>query len=294
MIVSHHLGGKARRAEALTGGLTNHVFRVRTGSGSVIVRLGETGGKTEAFVKEQWAVARAAAAGVPVVRILEVGSDVIDTPYMILEEADGGPATAHSDPCAILRRLGEAAARLHAIGTQGFGDSFDWSANTLSTCATFGDYLGKLGWEARLDVLKRTGAVDRERHARLRALLEEVVADAKAPARLNHGDLRLKNLFVGKGGAIRAVIDWEDCISAPPLLWDLPIALHDLGPDGAEAFAQGYGLEPAQAIALRPRWAAMNALHYAPLAEGAAQAGEEAQLGWLRARLMGAFDLFTA
>ena len=111
-----------------------------------------------------------------------MGSDVIDTPYMILEEADGGPATAHSDPCAILRRLGEAAARLHAIGTQGFGDSFDWSANTLSTCATFGDYLGKLGWEARLDVLALNGPTDYRRD-RLGRLLT-VRFDTQQTARL--------------------------------------------------------------------------------------------------------------
>lgn len=289
-IVAHHLGARVNRVEAVGGGLTNHVFRVRVTGGTVIVRLGETGGKTEAFLKEQWVVARAGEAGVPVVRILQVGSEVIDTPYMILEQAGGLPGPKIEDRLGLLRQLGETAARLHAVATQGYGETFDWSANTLSRCPDFAALLDRLEARERIDRLRKLGAIDRARQAMLSDALADAAAD-KAPARLNHGDLRLKNLFAGADGAIRAVIDWEDSISAPPRLWDLPLALHDLGPDEAEAFLQGYGLSPRETLALKPAWAAMNAVHYAPFV--AAAAGDAARTAWFRARLMGAFDRFT-
>lgn len=292
-IVAHHLGGPVRRVEALGGGLTNHVFRVRLPDLSVVVRLGEAGGKTEAFVKEQWAAQRGAEAGVPAPRILQVGSDVIDTPYMILEEAVGHLGVGAGDRQAVLTALGAAARKLHGIETQGFGDTFDWSANELSRCHCFGDWLDRLDWRERIAALRRDAIIDEAREAALLATLEDIARDDALPARLNHGDLRLKNIIIDNTDAIVALIDWEDAISAPPELWDLPLALHDLGPDEAQAFLSGYGMDPDRAIALRPRWAAMNAIHYAPFVGAASDAGDQSALRWFRARLMGAFDLFT-
>lgn len=290
-IVQHHVGGRIRKVEPLSGGLTNHVFRVRLSGRSLVVRLGEAGGKTEAFLKEQWVSGRAAGEGVPVAPILEVGSDVIDTPYMLMEEVQGTPGTAVIDRLPVYRRLGELASLLHRVETDGFGDTFDWSANTLSRCPTFADHLDRLGWEKRVAAMEGAGVIDAPRARALRRAVRETMdSEVAAVARLNHGDLRLKNLFV-EGDAVSAVIDWEDATSAPPRIWDLAIALHDLGPDERQAFLQGYGLSPDETLELAPMWAALSAVLYAPHVEAAAAAEDSAALGWFRARLMGGFDL---
>lgn len=292
-IVAYHFGSKVRSVRALQGGLTNQVFRVRHDDGEVVVRLGETGGKTEAFLKEHWAVERAAEAGIPVARILQVGSDVIEMPYMILEVAVGQPATRHAEPETILRRLGEVAARLHAIETHGFGTTFDWSRNTLSHCESWRDFLyEEFDWPARISVLDAAGCLGRGGAFRLTTAAEALVEQTPKPA-LNHGDLRLKNVFVD-GDKITALLDWEDCESNAPRLWDLSIALHDLGPDGRQAFLEGYGLQPEDAIRLSPHWVTLNLLHYAPAVASATARKDKAALAWFHARLTGALDLFCS
>jgi aminoglycoside phosphotransferase (APT) family kinase protein len=44
--------------------------------------------------------------------------------------------------------------------------------------------------------------------------------------RLNHGDLRLKNVLVDSAGRINAIIDWENAVAAPAPEWELALALH--------------------------------------------------------------------
>ncbi len=292
-IVEHHLNCRVRRAEPLGGGITNHVFRVRYEGGQVIVRLGVTGGKVEAFLKEHWALEKAASAGVPVVRVLQVGSDVIDTPYMIEECAGGHVATEHSDRLGIVRQMGEIAARIHGIPTSGFGQTFDWSQNTLSRCETWREYLeGQLDWEARVAALTKAGVLPSDRAKRLQAAFGRVIQLEPAPA-LNHGDLRLKNLLVDDGGKVVAVIDWEDCQSNAPRIWEFALALHDMGVDEKEAFLKGYGLTPDEAIELAPYWAALNLVLYSDHVTRAADSNDAAALRWFRTRLSGAFDLYT-
>lgn len=291
-IVTHHIG-KVRSVTALSGGLNNHVFRVRADGGNVVVRLSEAGGKTEAFLKEQWAVKRADEAGVPVARILQVGSDVIETPYMILENATGGVATDHAEPNKILRRLGELTSRIHGIETNGFGATFDWSNNALSRCESWHDFLtDEFTWQDRLAILDKAGCLAKGGKQRLRSVMTALARHAPSPA-LNHGDLRLKNVFVDAKGKITALMDWEDCQSSAPRYWDLPLALHDLGPDGRQAFLDGYGLPPDNTAELSAGWTAFNLLHYAPKVAQVVAQRDEAALAWFRARLTGALDLFT-
>lgn len=262
-IVAHHVG-RVRSVKVLEGGLTNHVFRVRHDGGEVVVRMGNAGGKTEAFVKEHWAVERADKAGVPVARILQVGSDVIETPYMILEVATGRPASQHAEPDLILRHLGELAARIHGIETHGYGATFDWSNNALSRCESWGDFLRTgFDWQERVATLDAADCLGKGGARRLGGTVQAIAAQTPRPS-LNHGDLRLKNVFVDDRGKVTALIDWEDCQSNAPRYWDLPLALHDLGPDGRQAFLDGYGLRPGDAAELSAGWTAINILHYAP------------------------------
>lgn len=292
-IVEHHLNCKARRAEPLGGGITNHVFRVRYEAGQVVVRLSVTGGKVEAFLKEHWALEQAATAGVPVVRVLQVGSDVIDTPYMIEECASGRVATEHPDRLGIVRQMGEIAARIHAIPTSGFGETFDWSQNTLSRCETWRAYLeGPFDWKARVAALDEVGVLPQGRAEQLKAAFARLVELEPTPA-LNHGDLRLKNLLVDDDGKVIAVIDWEDCQSNVPRIWEMALALHDLGIDEKQAFLEAYGITPEEAIELSPCWTALNVALYSDHVMQAAENTDSVALGWFRARLSGAFDLYA-
>jgi hypothetical protein len=103
-IVAHHFGGiRPKRVIALGGGLTNMVFEVNHAEGDFIVRLGTEPGKVKEYFKEQWAVAKAVEAGVPVAEILEVGADLGPLPYMVARKASGTEATHHPARFAILR-----------------------------------------------------------------------------------------------------------------------------------------------------------------------------------------------
>lgn len=116
-----------------------------------------------------------------------------------------------------------------------------------------------------------------------------------APPVLHHGDLRLKNAIVApEDGVLQALIDWEDCLSAPAPYWDLSIALHDLGPDEREAFLDGYGMSPAGFERAASCVRALNLLNYAAALERALQAGERERVAWMRTRLRGAFDMEPA
>ena len=122
-------------------------------------------------------------------------------------------------------------------------------------------------------------------------MLREMRAWRRAPS-LNHGDLRLKNVIVSpEDGRVLALLDWEDCVSAPPPFWDLAIALHDLGPDEKEALLEGYGYTPRRFEQVARVLRVLNLLNYAWVLHEAQAAGDRQRVAWLRARSRGAFDV---
>jgi hygromycin-B 4-O-kinase len=137
-IIMRHFGSKPHHIAREAGGLSNLVFSVDHDAGEFVVRLNPSRAMLKVFLKEQWAIARAREAGVPTPEVLDVGSDPL--PYMILRKSQGEPATFHPDRIRILHDLGGYAARINSIRTHGFGDSFDWWRNELSSSAQ--------GWES--------------------------------------------------------------------------------------------------------------------------------------------------
>lgn len=291
-IIAYHFGKPATRIQDCSGGLTNAVFRVAHPEGSLIVRIGADSSRIDHFLKEQWAIARAKAAGAPTPEVLEVAAAAIERPYMISREVRGHPGHERIDREAILRRLGECAAQIHQVRTADYGATFDWSANLLSRNATWKAFLKEElhAWK-RLAFLEEKDFLSARIAKALRSTLREFAADATQPT-LSHGDLRLKNVLTAKDGSIKAVIDWEDCISAINPAWDLAIALHDLSIDEKEAFLEGYGLDPAALTELAPRLRLLNILHYAPYVQAAIEARDKPRTAWYRARLAGALELF--
>ncbi|MGJ0425102.1 phosphotransferase family protein [Methylocystis sp.] len=276
-IIEHHLGSKPKRIVA-RGGLTNFVFEVRHAEGDFIVRMNTTPDKLKDYLKEQWAIAKASEAGVPTAKILEVGADIIGMPYMVLPKVEGQEATHHPERLAILREMGRLTALIHSVKTSGFGQTFDWSDNTLSRKETWKEYLHReLKIEARVDLLDAQDMLDAGQLKRLRSVVRDMERWDPSPV-LNHGDMRLKNVVADASGAITAVIDWECCASNVAPYWDLSMALHDLSVDAKQEFLMGYGLTEEKIREMAPIVKAINLINYAPYVEQAA--AEKTKLGW--------------
>lgn len=292
-IAKQYFGQKPRRIVQRGGGLTNLVFEFQVPDGEYIVRLNVQPQRINHFLKEQWAMAQARRAGVPVPEVLEVDNQVVELPYMVSRKLEGSDATHHPDRLRLLGELGRLAARLHTVRTHGHGQMFDWSSNQLSHCASWGDYLDHgMDAEGRLAQLQRARMLSRPQAESLQQALAEMRRWRKPPV-LNHGDLRLKNLVVDDAGQVQALIDWDESVSAPAPCWDLAIALHDLNDDEKEAFLEGYGMSPrAYAQALR-FIRLLNVLHYGVAVGQLLAQKDRTRIAWYRARMQGQFDLFA-
>ena len=238
--------------------------------GEFIVRTHEKPTKFNDYLKEQWAMDAARSAGVPTPRVLEVGNAGDGRPYMISERVQGIDGRTARQRLDVIESLGRAAASLHTIRTRGFGPVFDWSSNTLSRHESWSQWLVE-GFEVerRIGILVQHRMIDARQASRLRRRAAEMARWRKPPV-LHHGDLRLKNAIVdADSGRLLAVLDWENCISAPAPFWDLSLALHDLGIDEKEAFLAGYGMKPRALAAAMPYLRAFNILNYAHPVESA-------------------------
>ena len=273
-IAQRHFGERARNIVARNGGLTNSVFEFKVSKGEFIVRTHENATKINDYLKEQWAMDAARAAGVPTPHVLEVGNFADGRPYMIAERIRGSDGCTAPLRLALAESLGRAAARLHTVRTQGFGPVFDWSSNKLSRHETWGSWMASgFGVERRLAILMKHRMIDRRQCTRLRRIGAAMAGWRKRPV-LHQGDLRLKNAIVGADGSLLSILDWETCVSTPGPFWDLSLALHDLGIDEKEAFLAGYGMNRRAFEAVLPFVRFFNVLNYAPAVEHQAKAEE--------------------
>jgi len=290
-IVEERLRTPPLRVARQGGGRTNHVFAVDHRKGSLIVRLHPHPSKIGTFLKEQWAVARARRAGLPVPHILAVGDRPV--PYVILRKTLGEPAERRPDRLPILRDLGRCAAKIHAIGTRGFGGTFDPARRRLAVHTRWDEFLRtEFDLDRRLRILANHAMLPTERLQRIREILEAACARRRRPA-LNHGDLRLKNVLVDGRGRITAILDWENCTSNLAPEWDLALALHDLTIDEKEAFISGYGISPRALEAMAATVKAFNLVHYSAELERFARQGKKRELELYRVRLHGLLDLYS-
>lgn len=292
-LIEHHFKTKPQRVIHQVGGMTNLVFLIHHDEGEFVVRIGQNPGKINAYIKEQWAVARAREAGVPTPEILEVGNEVIPTPYMISRRVRGHAATLHPEQMTILRELGRYTALINSIHTNGFGSVFDWSNNQLSRNETWNEFLyQELSLEARLGILGKYKMLSASKLKELGLILERGTGK-KPVAGLNHGDVRLKNVLVDRNGKITALIDWEDCMSCLTPHWDLSLALHDLSIDEKMEFLSGYGLPDEKILEIAPLVKAINVINYAPHVGHLGAANNSTELAKYRLRLSGALDLYS-
>ena len=293
-VIAHHFGNKKpRRILHKTSGLSNFVFEVLHAEGDFIVRISPDQTRINSFIKEQWAQNKAREIGVPIPEILEVGSHVINQPFMISRVVEGGEATFHPKRFEIVKEMGRFAALINTIKTEGFGTTFDWSSNLLSRNETWQDFLeSELNFESRLQTLEKRKMLDAAQTKEIRKILTAEGKRKTKPA-LTHGDIRLKNVMVDEKGRITAFLDWEDCTSNLAPAWELSISLHDLSIDEKQLFLEGYGLKEKQIIELMPLIKAINFVNYAPEVERLATEKDAAHLEKLRTRLSGALEMYT-
>lgn len=291
-IIRHHLGAPAKAVLFKPEGKTNFVFEAECRGDQYIVRIGGTQNKINDYIKEQWAVERAARQGVPVAEILEVGNEVVPLPYMLQRKLDGGDATNHPDRKKILKALGGLSRKIHSIATEQFGNVFDWSKNQLSKNRSWQSFLHE-EWQIRnrLSILKRHRLLEKNQVRLLESVVKKM-EKLNLPPALNHGDLRLKNVIIDDKGKIRAIIDWEHCISSIAPLWDLSIALHDLPIDAKQDFLEGYGISPSAYTGMAPLIKTFNILNYIPEIERMVREKDKDGLAFYRLRLNGHFDLY--
>jgi aminoglycoside phosphotransferase (APT) family kinase protein len=292
-IITHHFGNKPKRVAHLTSGLSNFVFMVTHGEGDFVVRISPDAGRLNAFIKEQWAMVKAREVGVPTPEILEVGNEVVPSPYMVSRRVIGNEATFHPKRREIIREMGKYAALINSVPTSGFGSTFDWSSNQLSRNETWKEYLDKeLNLDGRLRALEKRRMLKPAQIKKLRSILKNAGRSSSRPA-LTHGDIRLKNVIVDEEGQISAVIDWEDSTSNLSPHWELSIALHDLSIDEKQEFLVGYGLREKKVVEMMPVVKALNLLNYAPEIERLAEAKDASRLEQYRTRLGGILDFYS-
>lgn len=293
-VIAHHFGNKKpRRIMHKTSGLSNFVFEVLHAEGDFIVRISPDPARINSFIKEQWAQNQAREIGVPIPEILEVGSHVINQPFMISRVVEGSNALTHPKRLEIVKEMGRYAALINTIKTEGFGSTFDWSSNQLSRNETWQDFLeSELNFEDRLKTLEKRKMLAVSQVKKIRKILTDAGKGKTKPA-LTHGDIRLKNVMVDDDGKITAFLDWEHCTSNLAPAWELSIALHDLSIDEKQLFLEGYGLKEKQISELMPLVKAINFINYAPEIERLANENDTAHLEKLRTRLCGALDFYS-
>jgi hygromycin-B 4-O-kinase len=293
LVIERHFGARPKKLAAIHGGLANHVFQAEVAGETVVLRISSSPEKLQVFMKEQWAVNAARRDKVPTPEILEVSNDTIGLPYMISRKVEGNPAQSVGQArIGILHELGCYAAVINGITTHDFGHIFDWSPNKLSRNSTWEEYLNnELHLEKRLEIL-RQNVLEPGNFKKLLAQVR-VIQKWTAKPTLNHGDLRLKNVILNEKGKIRAIVDWENCQSHIAPCWELSIALHDLTVDEKQSFLDGYGVDLKQYTRMAPTIKAFNLLNYSRTVCHAVERKDQKRLAQLRARLNGAFDLYS-
>jgi hygromycin-B 4-O-kinase len=290
-IVEQYFGKPASRIVYKPTGLTNYVFAVNHVEGQFVVRISPDPERIKVFKKELWASRKAREAGVPTPEVLAVGNDAVSEPYMITRRVTGSEATHVPNRSHIVQEMGEYAAIINSIRTNGFGSNFDWTSGRPDL--TWDSYLeNEFALEARLHTLLTNNLLT---EAQSKEVLH-ILTDAKTRQRntsLNHTDLRLKNVIVDEGGDIVAIVDWEECLSTLAPEWELSIALHDLTIDEKHAFIDGYGLSVHQIEEMAPLIKAFNILNYSQAIERAVETGDQKSLGEIRLRLKGCLDLYS-
>lgn len=218
-------------ASLITGGKSNLTYSVGDGTQEYVVRrppLGHVLATAHDMSREYTVMAALASTDVPVPKMhaLCEDTDVIGSPFYVMEKVAGTPYSRASDLAilgedrtrTITERMVDTLVDLHAV---------DYAAIGLADFGRPEGYLGRQlrRWKKQLDSSR----------SRDLAGMDELIAGlaasvpAESGATIVHGDFRLDNLLVdtlpgGGGDQITAVLDWEMSTLGDPLT-DLAVLL---------------------------------------------------------------------
>lgn len=264
-IASGLFGEPAARTTPVVGrGTVNKVFFVESPGRKVVVRMSDRAEASDEYAKEAWCIGRAAALGVHVPAVLEVGRRD-GRAYMVETFVEGVEGRDARTPRAdIWRALGGYARLIHSVAVPGFGLK-------LSEILDEG---GRQAWSRHLEYNVES------LNGRDALLGLRVVTPAESSAvrevfvglrgrefdfGLNHGDLSLKNTVVGADGRV-TLLDWGSAEAAAVPHHDLIELLKtgmtegDPGGEDVRAFLDGYGISPAAYRRLMPELEALLTL----------------------------------
>ncbi len=294
-IIVKLLGEKPSTINRINNGLSNFVYEVVMESrDDLIVRISPVPQQLNVYLKEQWCAARARELGVPAPDILEVGNELIGYPYMVTRKEIGIDGNKFPDRRKVLSQLAHFNAVINTIDTQSFGGVFDWSNNTLSKNDNWKDYLYKeFEIEWRMEVFRKYKVLEKQNMLQLEKGVNALMSLKDPKPRLNHGDMRLKNVLVNEEGDIVALLDWENSVSTITPHWDLSIALHDLTIDEKNEYLKSYGMAPRDFKKISKLMKTFNILNYAPSAMHRIERDELNELEFIKLRLNRYFDMFA-
>ncbi|CAG9461001.1 unnamed protein product [Pedinophyceae sp. YPF-701] len=207
-------------------------------------------------IEREYAVIHAlGATGVPVprARCLCEDSQVIGTPFMIMEFVDGRievdpalPTRSPAERSRIYASMADALAALHSVdparvGLSSFGKAEGYCARQVARWSKqYAASMRAVGKEVPPDVLRLA-----------KWLSSHTPPDSARPC-VSHGDFRLDNLVLDATGSVMAILDWELSTLGDPLA-DLAYACLPYHlPEGLPHFyvLPGGGSRPARGAAL--------------------------------------------
>jgi Ser/Thr protein kinase RdoA (MazF antagonist) len=253
-IVTHLLHEAPVFTQKINNGVTNKVYKAVLKSGSyLIVRISPWPSKINHYLKEQWCCSEARKLGIPVPEILEVGNSVVPFPYMVATEIYGIPGNMYEGSCdEMFFQMGENAAKIHTIGTHGYGDIFDWSSNILSKNDSWHAFLEKeLNIDRIMDFYEDSKIISNGNLKKMRQIAR-TIKKWKFEPRLCHSDLLPKNVIVSKEGDMKSIIDWEGARSSNAKIWDLAVTVNNVNEQQRDVFLSGYGISPSEYKHIEP------------------------------------------
>jgi aminoglycoside phosphotransferase len=237
-------------------GCVNKVFIVETVNQKVVIRMSDRGEALDEYTKEAWCIEHAAARGVPVPSVIDVGQ-CEGNAYTIQSYIAGDHGIDSPPPkLGIWRELGRYARLIHCIGVHGFGERL--------SDLTGGD--ARESWRRYLE-FNIESLTENDPLIKLKILtppqsklIRDIFAGLKGRAYtfgLNHGDFSLNNTIVDKRGKVY-LLDWGSAAAGivphHDLMEMLMTNMLEGVPEDAQiqAFCDGHGISPAELKQMKP------------------------------------------
>ena len=248
------LGRTPDRVRPITNqGVGNLVWEISSKGEPFILRYNGNPEEADAFEKEAWCIAAAAAGGVPGATV--VGTGRLDTAnWMLQTKIEGTPGNRWKEDTGHLwREMGRLAAKLNAIPVEGYGNRMTFSGgNAAFQQKSWGE---TVDWFSRElfsdDMLVRSGTLTVAQSGKAQEMVLQM-HDWKVRPVLCHYDILPKNVIVDPQNRMH-LIDYGIAGSGPGVIAELAsICAFATDRRAIGDFCHGYGIAPATFDSLQP------------------------------------------